>query len=92
LGGDEGGRVWCLRKCDAGYTLPCGFGSPYVSRLVCEKCECFRGKCRYPVLRGLLENLVELVKVRMRVLTRRLKQVLFTNKRVTVVLLGSKFR
>jgi len=44
------------------------------------------------VLRGLLQNLVELVRVRMRVLTRRLKQVLFTNKRVTVVLLGSKPR
>ena len=37
LGGDEGGRVWCLRKCDAGYTSPCGFGSPYVSRRVCLK-------------------------------------------------------
>jgi hypothetical protein len=73
LGGDEGGRVWCLRKCDAGYTSPCGFGSQYVSRRVCEKCECFRGKCRYPVLRGLFENLVGLVKVRVRVLTRRLK-------------------
>jgi hypothetical protein len=32
LGGDEDGKVWCLRKCDAGYTSPCGFGSPYVSR------------------------------------------------------------
>ena len=42
-----------------------------------EKCECFRGKRRHPVLRGLLENLVELVKVRMRLLTRRLKQVFF---------------
>jgi len=31
------------RKYDAGYTSPCGFGSPYVSRLVCRKCECFRG-------------------------------------------------
>ena len=69
LGGDEGGRVWC----DAGYASPCGFGSPYVSRRVCEKCEYFRGKCKYPVLRGLLQNLVELVKVRLRVLTRRLK-------------------
>jgi len=57
-----------------------------------EKCEYFKGKFRYPVLRGLLQNLVELVRVRMRVLTRRLKQVLFTNKRVTVVLLGSKPR
>jgi len=45
---------------------------PRLSR-VCEKCECFRGKCRYPVLRGLFENLVELVKVRIHVLTRRLK-------------------
>jgi hypothetical protein len=36
LGGDEGGRFWCLRKCEAGYTSPCGFGSPYVSRR-CEK-------------------------------------------------------
>ena len=72
MGGDEGGGFWCLRKCDAGYTSPCGFGSPYVSRR-CEKCECFRGKCMYPVLRGLLENLVELVKVRMRVLAGRLR-------------------
>ena len=69
LGGDEGGRVWC----DAGYASLCGFGSPCVSRRVCEKCEYFRGKCKYPVLRGLLQNLVELVKVRIRVLIRRLK-------------------
>jgi len=27
---------------------------PRLSR-VCEKCEYFRGKCRYPVLRGLLK-------------------------------------
>jgi len=65
-------RVWCQRKYDAGYDSPCGFGSPYVSRRVCKKCEYFKGKCKYPVLRGLLQNLVELVKVRLRVLTRRL--------------------
>ena len=70
MGGDEGGRVWC----DAGYASLCGFGSPCVSRRVCEKCEYFRGKCKYPVLRGLLKNLVELVKVRLRVLTGRLRQ------------------
>jgi len=43
------------------------------ARRVCEKCEYFKGKCKYPVLRGYFQNLVELVKVRMRVLTRRLK-------------------
>ena len=32
LGGEEDDRVWCRRKCDAGYASPCGFGSPYVSR------------------------------------------------------------
>jgi len=73
LGGEEGDRVWCLRKYDAGYDSPCGFGSPYVSRRVCEKCEYFGGKCKYPVLRSLLENLVELVKVRLRVLTIKLE-------------------
>ena len=69
MGGDEGGRVWC----DAGYASLCGFGSPYVSRRVFKKCECFVEKCNYSVLRGLLKNLVELVKVRLRVLTRRLR-------------------
>jgi len=76
LSGEEGGKVWCQRKYDAGYDSPSGFGSPYVSRRVCKKCEYFDGKCKYPVLRGLLQNLVdlvELVKVRLRVLTRRLR-------------------
>ena len=71
--GEEGDRVWCWRKFDAGYASPCGFGSPIVSRLVCKKCECFVGKCKCPVLKGLLKNLVELVKVRLRVLTGRLR-------------------
>jgi hypothetical protein len=34
------------------------------------KNEYFKEKCRYPVLRGYFQNLVELVKVRMRILTR----------------------
>jgi hypothetical protein len=73
LGGEEGDRVWCQRKYDAGYDSPYGFGSPYVSRRVCEKCEYFVGKCKYPVLRGYFQNLVELVRVRLRVLTGRLR-------------------
>jgi len=73
LSGEEGGRVWCWRKYGAGYASPCGFGSPCVSGRVCKKREYFVGKCKYPVLRSLLKNLVELVKVRLRVLSGRLR-------------------
>jgi len=65
--------VWCWRKYDAGYDSPYGFGSPYVSSVCAKNVSILRGKCNYPVLMVLLENLVELVKVRLRVLTRRLK-------------------
>ena len=62
----------CMDMFEEGVWVDGKMVRPHLSR-VCEKCEFFRGKCRYPVLRGLLENLVELVKVRLRVLTRRLK-------------------
>lgn len=52
---------------------PYGFESPYVSSGCAKNVSILRGKCNYPVLMVLLENLVELVKVRLRVLTRRLK-------------------
>ena len=77
MGGEEGDRVWCWRKCDAGYASPCGFGSPYVSRRVCRKREYFVGKCKYPVL-GLCSKIRELVKVRLQGLNRKVEVALFT--------------